>query len=289
MNDTILYEKVGAIAKIWLNRPERRNTFTKKMTDEFAEALDCADKDPEVRVIIIQAKGKDFNCSYDHGDPEVILAAGEEEITYDMRRKDTEHDINFWFKVFDIKKPVITGIQGECLACGVWIAQLSDVLVASTDINFHAMEFSFGGNATEILPLYYWKLPMNIAMEFALTGNPIDAEAGYRYGLFNHVVEPDKIDETCMKLANRMLRLHPFTLNIHHEIGMQAYEVQGMRQILPLAKEAYNVANTAHSSEMAAQHWEYGRIHGLDKLNDHFMELMDQFKTLDPIEDVKFH
>lgn len=131
---------------------------------------------------------------------------------------------------------------------------------------------------------------MNIAMEFALTGYPIDAKTGLRYGLFNHVVEVDKVDETCMKIASRMLRLNPYTLAIQHEIGQLAHELQGMRHIIPLAKESYNCSTTITSTPESDEHWRWGQEHGMEEMSNHFYRMMDNLRDQDDwnIEDVDY-
>lgn len=281
MTDSIIYEKVGAVAKIWFNRPERRNMFNRLLMDQLSEALDAAESDREVRVIVLQGKGKDFCAGYDHSNPEAIIAAEGEVVPFEARRLDTDSDFKYYSRFFDIKKPIICGIRGEVIGQAVWITMLCDCVIAGSDTNFNDLEYPAGLNYSDGFPIWYWKMPMNIAMEFALTGYPIDAETGHRYGLFNRVVEPEKVDEACMKLASRMLRLNPYTLEIQHEMGRLAYELKGMKHILPIAKEALNASITMTRNPRSDTYWNNAKVNGSESQPKLFWQMIEDLKKGD--------
>lgn len=277
----ILYEKVGQAAKIWLNRPEKRNMFNKAMLNQFADALQDAQKDQNIRVIVIQGVGKDFCAGFDHGDPEAIIAAEGEVIPFELRRIDTQNDVDYWFKLFDCNKPIICGIKGEVLGPGIWITMFADCVIAGKDTDMNNLELAAGLNYTDPFPIFFWKMPMNIAMEFALTSYPIDAERGQKCGLFNYVVEPEKVDEASMKLASRMLRMNPYTLEMHHEIGKFAHELKGMRHVMPLAKEACNAAVTITHNPASDAYWNNAKINGSASQPALFWKMIEDVKSGD--------
>jgi enoyl-CoA hydratase len=170
------------------------------------DAIDRASKDDDVRVIIIAANGDDFCCGFDVGDPESSLNANEEgEVTWDYRRANTQEEIDLFMKIFNLKKPVIGAVQGTSLGGGWLIAMCCDCLIASEDAVFSNAELALGLSYTIYLPFDAWKLPMNIAMEKALTGYPITAEEGLRYGLFNRVVPRAELEDAAFKFASRMV------------------------------------------------------------------------------------
>ena len=286
MSKPILYEKVGQVAKIWLNRPERNNAVTKEMLDLLAQYLKEASDDDEIRVIVLQGKGENFCCSYDHGDSECIIASGKDHIVpFFDRRKDTQNDVDYYFRnFFDHRKPIICGVRGDVMGCGTWFTLFSDCVIAGSDTEFHALEYAIGLNYSEPFPVQYWKLPMNIAMEYALTGYPITAQQGHMWGLYNHVVEPDKVDEACMKLASRMLRLNPYTLSIQHDIGTYAYELKGIRHIMPIAKEGINAALTITSNPGSDAYWNYSSNHTPEEHHAWFHKQMDDLRKEDDWE-----
>lgn len=281
MEKQVLYEKVGGVAKIWLNRPEKRNMFTRVLMDQLAEALDESEKDPEVRVVILQGKGDDFCAGYDHSDSEAIIANDGNVVPWDLRRLDSQSDYKYYMRFFNHKKPIICGVKGEVIGNGVWVACFCDLIVAGTDTKFNDLEYACGLNYSDGFPIWYWKMPANIAMEFALTSYPIDARKGLAYGLFNHVVEPDKVDETCMKLASRMLRLNPYTLAIQHEIGTLAYELKGMTHILPFAQEALNAAITITHNPQSDMYWNNSKINGKESQPKLFWKMIHDLEEGD--------
>jgi enoyl-CoA hydratase/carnithine racemase len=280
----IIYEKAEHIAKITLNRPHRGNAFTGEMCQQFKTALDTAKWDNDVRVVVILANGKDFCTGYDHADNSVILASEGDVVPFELRRPDTQHDVEFWSSIYHLKKPVIAGVHGEIVGCGVWMTQFCDCLVAGEDTELHNLEYSIGLNYSDLFPLMHWKLPMNIAREFAYTGYPITAETGLRYGLFNHVVPVDKVEVATMRLAHRMTRMAPYTLTMQKQIADLAHEMQGYSNIMPLAQEAINVALTFTHTDESDAYWRFGKEHTPDELMVHFHELMDSLRTADDWE-----
>lgn len=282
----ILYEKAEGIAKITLNRPHRSNAFTGEMCQQFKAALDDAKWDNDVRVVVILAAGKNFCGGYDHADNSVILASEGGVVPFEIRRPDTQHDVEFWSSIYHLKKPVIAGIHGEVVGCGIWLTQFCDCVIAAEDTDLHNLEYAIGLNYSDLFPLMHWKLPMNIAKEFAFTGYPITAEVGLRYGLFNHVVPVDQVETAAMRLAHRMTRMAPYTLTMQKAIADSAYEMQGFSNIMPLAQEGINVALTFTHTKESDAYWRYGEEHTPDELNAHFHELMDGLRSA---EDYKLY
>lgn len=277
----ILYEKVEHIAKITLNRPDRGNAFTGEMCRQFKEALETAKWDNDIRVVVLLGNGEDFCTGYDHADNSVILAAEGDVVPFHIRRPDTQKDVEYWSSIYHLKKPVVAGLHGQVIGCGVWIAQFCDCLVAADDTELHNLEYSIGLNYSDLFPLMHWKLPMNVAREFACTGYPIPAEVGLRHGLYNYVVARDKVEVAAMRLAHRMTRMAPYTLSMQKELGDMAYEMMGYSNIIPHSKEALNVGMTfVHTPESDA-YWQYGKEHTPDELMQHFHDLMNGLRQAD--------
>lgn len=284
MSNTVLYEKVDGIAKITLNRPERGNAFIGEMITAFREALETAKKDNDIRVIVILGAGKDFCTGYDHADNSVILASEGDVVPFDIRRPDTNNDVEFWTMAARLKKPVIAGVHGTIIGSGVWLTLMCDCVVAADDTEFHNLEYAIGLNYSDLLPLIHAKIPMNIAREFAYTGYPITPEVGLRYGLYNHVVPADQVEEATMKLAHRMLRLAPYTLTMQKEIADMAADRAGMFSTIPFSKEALNVGLTFVGTPESDAYWKYGKEHTPDELMQHFHDLMNGLREADDWE-----
>ena len=269
----ILYEQVDSIAKIWMNRPNQGNRISRKLFLELDSAMTKAIADPSVRVIIISAKGENFCCGFDVGDPDASLNNNDAcDVTWEYRRDNTQEEIDLWMKLYTSNKPVIGAIKGRVLGGGYFMAMMFDCIVAADNTVMDNGEFALGMSYTDYVPFDLWKIPMNIAKEKLLTGYPITAKEGFRLGLFNRVVSVDQLDETAMTLARRMLRLSPYTLNIHKELCNMAYDLQGIRNIVPYAKETFNIGMELPGTKENQEMWDYARSNPPGALVDLFEE-----------------
>ena len=277
----VIYEKCGPVAKLWLNRPEKNNLVTRRMLDQLQDALHDAENDLDIRVIVMEGKGDAFTSGYDHSDNEAIIAADGEVVPHELRRLDNYKDFDYYFQFFNCKKPIIAGLKGVVSGPGIWFMLMADVLVAAEDVEIHNLEYAFGLNYSEPFPFQYWKLPQNIAMEFALTGYPISVKQAHQWGMINHVVPKDEVDNACMKLASRMCRLNPYSLSMQHEIGTFVQELKGFKHIRPVAREAMNTSITFTSNPGSDAYWATAREKGREALPALFWQLVEDLKKQD--------
>lgn len=288
----ILYEKVDGIGKIWLNRPNECNRITRKMFLALDAAVDQSLADPEVRVIILGAKGEHFCCGFDVSDPEASLNNNESgSVTWEDRRANTQEEVDLWMKILNARKPVIGALKGRVLGGGYMMALLCDCLVVADDTVMDNGEFALGMSYINYTPFEAWKLPMNVAKEKAFTGYPITAKEGFRLGLFNRVTTADKLDDCAMTLARRMLKLAPYTLTMHKELYSMAYNLKGIQNIMPFAKEIFNIALELPGTKENQEIWEFAREHPggavVDLFEDKLAELRKQeLEELDYLDDL---
>ena len=283
----VLYERDGAIAKIWLNRPDYGNRISRELFLALDEAVDKAIKDKEVRVVIIGGKGENFCCGFDVGDPEASLNNNEAgTVLWEDRRENTQEEIDLFLKIFNMRKPVIGATQGRTLGGGYFLAMMCDCLIAAENTVYDNTEFALGMSYTMYTPFDAWKIPMNIAKEKAFTGSPITAQEGLRFGLFNKVVPVDRLDEAATKLAKKMLRLSPYTLTIHKEIYKQAYDLMGIQHVVPFAKETFNIGMELPGTPENQAMWEHGRKHGPQAMVDLFEQKLAQIAKEDAEDDL---
>lgn len=269
----VLYEKEGAIGKIWLNRPEEGNKISREMFLALNEAVDEVIRDPEVRVVIFGGKGDHFCSGFDAGDPEASLNNNEEgSVDWMFRRENTQEEIDLWLKIHNMRKPTIGAMKGSVLGGGWFLAMTFDCLIAAETTVFDNLEFALGMGYTIYLPFDAWKIPMNIAKQKAFTGEATTAEEGYRLGLFNQVVPVEKLDAAAMRLAQRMLRLSPYTLTAHKEIYNLAYNLMGMQQIVPFAKETFSIGMELPGTKENQEMWEYARKNGPEAFRKYFAQ-----------------
>lgn len=292
MSDTpVLYEKINGIGKITLNRPDDGNRINRKMFLALDKMLRESIADPEIRVIVLTSKGEHFCCGYDVSDPEASLNNNESgAVTWEDRRANTQEEIDMMMRMVNSTKPVIGILRGRVLGGGYFLAMACDCLVVADNTVMDNGEFALGMSYVNYVPYEIWKLPMNVAKEKLLTGYPITAKEGFRLGLFNRVTHVDKVDESGMILAHRMLKLAPYTLTMHKEFCNLSYNLKGMHAIVPFAKEVFNISLELPGTRENQEIWQYGREHPgqlIDLFEEKLAELRrEELLELDHLDDL---
>jgi enoyl-CoA hydratase len=208
-----LYEKRVQIAIMTWNRPEAANCFTPEMIDAFYDAFDDFNKDDELRVAILAAKGDKAWCA--GGDLDTMIPAvrsGEWKINEDPTKR-----------VFhDIFKPIICAVNGFAT---VELIQGADLVVASENAKFALGEVRWGmiaaGGSHVRVPRY---IPWMIAMELLLTGRPISARRAYEVGMVNRLVPTvAEVMPAAMKLAEQICENGPLAVRTAKEISVRCW------------------------------------------------------------------
>ena len=205
--ETVTYEKIDKVARVTMNRPEVRNAETKQMNREMFEAFAMAEKDDDIRVIILAGAGKSFSAGHDMGSPAAIAEreAGPRHKAGSYEHYLAEEDRWIWkmLGLRDMAKPMIAQVQGYCIMGGCMVATMCDLIVASEDAQFSERASRQGGASTEYFT-YVWELGYRKAKEYLMTGDFFDAREAYRLGMVNKVVPLEKLQEETLDLANRI-------------------------------------------------------------------------------------
>ncbi len=234
---TILYEKIdGNIARITLNRPEYRNAQTDRMVEELIEAFDTAEKDDEVKVIILAGNGPSFSAGHDLGSPEGREEAKKRVIpqgpaggsAWKLKREERLY-MDPCLKWRDLPKPTIAQVQGYCIMGGLMLATAMDIIVAADDAKFSDQSVRMACQAVEFFPLV-WDIGARMTKEFLYTGDFMDAQTALRCGLVNHVVPKDKLEAETLELARRIAKQNPFLLKLAKQMVNDHLDLMGQRQ-----------------------------------------------------------
>ncbi|TMK84900.1 MAG: hypothetical protein E6G43_12300 [Actinobacteria bacterium] len=152
--DTVLYEVDGHVATITMNRPEVANAQNSALLDDLDAAFDAADADDDVRVVILAGAGKHFSSGHDLKS----LVGGEPDAWRAMRETaegKLRHEQVMYFdrcvKIRDFRKPTIAAVQGSCVAAGLMLACMCDLIVAADDAVFQNPVLRMTGAAVELL------------------------------------------------------------------------------------------------------------------------------------------
>ncbi len=202
---TILTEKIGAVGRITLNRPERLNAINVQMGHELVDALAAFEADAEVRCLVLTGAGRAF-CSGDDlrgmESEGFVRAKGPDEV------KNYVHAPYRWTVAVQamrrMPKPVIASVRGHAHGGGFNLAMGADLRIASETANF-AIPFVKWAMGTGVNQLHY-AVPLGIALEMAFTGDSIDAARAERLGLVNRVVKDEDLESATMELAERLAR-----------------------------------------------------------------------------------
>ncbi len=208
----ISVELVDRVLEITLDRPDRLNAFTPRMTAELVRALDRADADDEVRVVLVTGAGRGFCAGADLGsagskpfgyEGKGMQPDADEDDTIDGLRRDGGGQIAT--RLASLRKPVIAAINGAAIGVGATMTLPMDIRIASTTAKF-GFVFARRGIAPEAVSSWFLPRVVGIsqASEWALTGRIFDAEEAKAGGLVSRVVEPDDLLPTARGIAREI-------------------------------------------------------------------------------------
>ncbi len=251
--ETVLYEiPAPGVARITQNRPHVRNAQDYQLTYDLNAAFDEAAADESVKVIILAGAGPHFSAGHDLRGGSRPLAefptvgtwrefakkgaegymAVEEEIYLGMCRR--------WR---NIPKPTIAQVQGKCIAGGLMLAWVCDLIVASDDAQFADPVVQMGVCGVEYFA-HPWELGARKAKEMLFTADWVSAQDAYRLGMVNHVVPREELESFTLALAEKIAQKPSFALKLAKEAVNQTLEAQGQWQAM-LA--VFNLHQLAHS------------------------------------------
>lgn len=201
--DSIIYEKRENTAWITFNRPKALNAQNQILLSELTGVLEEANKDDEVRVMVITGAGeKAFSAGADIAE---ILTWSTLDFVKKFKGSKRAYEL-----IREIPKPVIAMVNGYALGGGCEIAMACDIIIASENAQFGLPEITIGaipgGGGTQVLPRLIGE---KRAKELVFTGDFVSAEEAWRIGLVNRVVPREKLRETVEELARKLKSKSP--------------------------------------------------------------------------------
>jgi enoyl-CoA hydratase len=243
----ITFEVSGAVARVTLNRPEKRNSLNRPMLQELHDALLEADDRMDVNVVILQAAGRDFCAGFDlvttyNSVADDKSAEPGEAVRYRSRFETLDDDAwhleatqNLMLSSFDLHKPVIAKVQGNCLAGGTDLAFFCDMVIAAEDakIGFPAAR----ANGTPPSHMWVYHLGPQWAKRLLMTGDSLLGRDAARVGLVLDAVPAERLDAEVDELARRISLVDAELLSAHKRVVNMALELQGARTLQRFAAE----------------------------------------------------
>ncbi len=228
---TVELDKKGVTAHIRLNRPDKLNAVHPDMVDQLATALDDAEQDESIRVVIISGNGRAFSSGFDleGGTPKDGETAAEQ-----LRRELMEaFDIIMRFR--NCPKPTIAAVHGYCLGSSMELTAVCDLTIAADDSSFGAPEVRFGsGIVCMILP---WIVGQKNARELLLVGNRIDAQRALSMGLVTRVVSRTQLLEEAESVAREIALNDTLAVQLTKRAMNKSQDIAGLEPALREALE----------------------------------------------------
>ncbi|WP_044639837.1 enoyl-CoA hydratase/isomerase family protein [Risungbinella massiliensis] len=233
MYETILYEQIGQVGKITLNRPEKFNAFTEQMHQELVQIFRQVGRDENVRAVILTGAGRGFNAGQDLKEFQTA------NIPFRQALEERYHRVLFALE--QIEKPVVAAVNGIAAGAGMSLACACDLRVVSEKASF-ANNFIHIGLIPDSGGNYY--LPRLVgygkAMELAMTGEKVSAEEALRIGLANRLFPHVRFEEESLVFTQHLANLPTKSMGLlkramkksFHQTLPQALEYEAFLQEL---------------------------------------------------------
>jgi enoyl-CoA hydratase len=210
------FERRENIALLTLNRPEARNAISPEVSQTMATLLDEIEADSNLRTVVLTGRGEVFSAGADLK----VVASG--------RANDIASGKGGFAGIVtrDFPKPIIAAVNGPALAGGCEIVLSCDLVVAAETAKFGIPEVKRGlmAAAGGLIRLPK-RVPLAIALELAMTGEPIDAARAAQLGLVNRVVAADRVVDEAIALANVIGENSPAAVRASRQLVREAAEM----------------------------------------------------------------
>lgn len=204
MYQTLEIETKGAVATLWMNRPDVHNAFDETLIAELTAACKALDHDPAVRVVVLAGRGKSFSAGADLNWMKRAAANGVEENLADARAL-----AGMLRTLAEMKKPTIARVQGAALGGGTGLTAACDIAVASTKAVFATSEVRFGIIPSAISPYVVRAIGARQAYRYFQTAERIDAARARELGLVHEAVEPEALDAKVQEIVDALIQGGP--------------------------------------------------------------------------------
>jgi len=221
------YAVDGRIATITLDVPDQRNRLSFTMRGEIVAALHRAEADDAVSVALIRGNGPSFCAGYDlkRSDAPAGLRSGSDELAWTDQF--TRGCVADWMTIWDMLKPVVAMVHGNCLAGGTELMSMCDIAFVADDarIGYPPMR----GMGSPDVPYFPWKMTMAQAKYLQLTGNSITGADAARMGWVAKSFPAEELESETMRELRALSSVPTDLLSTNKQSVNQAYEIMGMR------------------------------------------------------------
>lgn len=210
------------LCRLTLNRPAKRNALSNPLRGEIFAALEAADRDNDVRVVILRGAGSCFSSGYD------LAGLGELPFhTAGGQGQWARHVVEGCFRIWDLAKPVIAQVHGWCLAGGSELAVACDLVYVARDA-----QIGYPAVRTMSPPdnqYHAWLMGMRPAMEMMLTGDSMSGDEAVRLGFANRAFDAGDLEAEVLAMAERIAKVDPELAQLNKRLVHRQMEAMGLR------------------------------------------------------------
>jgi len=234
--ESVLYEEKDGIAIIAINRPEKKNTLTESVIAGVADGIDMATRSKKVSAIVLRGVGDTFTAGYDltqsnesfdnpYGAPDIDVREGAWDPVRDYCFMG--NNVRRFMSIWECPKPVLGEIKGWAIGGATDMVLCCDLLYMASDAHIGYAPSRIYGTPTTMMWVY--RLGLEHAKQFLLTGRAIDAQTAYRIGLVSEIVDPSLIGDVVEAEARRFTNIPANQLALNKILINQTFENMGLR------------------------------------------------------------
>ena len=261
-DEPVLYEVVDSVAWLTMNRPRFNNAQNGQMTYALDEAFQRAVADDAVRCIVLAGQGKHFSAGHDIGTPgrdvhkefdnrHLIAGHTNKPAAELLYTREQEQYLGMCRRWRDCPKPTVAMVQGACIAGGLMLAWVCDLIVASEDAFFQDPVVRMGIPGVEYFAHAY-ELPPRVAKEFLLLGERMSAERAYGFGMVNRIVPRESLREEVAAIAAKLAAQPRLGAWLTKQAVNHVEELRGKRTAMDAVYHMHHFAHAQNDLTMGS-------------------------------------
>lgn len=216
----ILYRVEQGVARITLNRPEKRNALDRDLISELHDAITISSSDSSVRAVLVTGAGKDFCSGMDLSELQTSLGASVLE-----NRMGAKALASVFLAMRRHPRPIVAAVHGRALAGGCGVATAADIVLASRSAQFGYTEVNIGFVPAIVMAILRRSLPEKRAFELIATGEIISAQTAFDYGLVNRLFPDDTLASGAEEYVSKLASKPPAAMMLSKHL---LYHIDGM-------------------------------------------------------------
>jgi methylglutaconyl-CoA hydratase len=244
--ETLLLVYDSGIAKITLNRSEKRNALSFQLLSELIDALDEVEKST-AQVLILTGAGKAFCAGMDLEELKTLTGKSHAENVADSKKM-----ARIFRRLYEFPKPTIAAVNGAAIAGGTGLATMCDFTLAVPEAKFGYTEVRIGFVPAIVSSILVWQVGHKTARDLLLTARIFDAAEAYRLGLVNEVVGTEQLVKRARELAMQLMENSPTSLQLTKKLINGFISAQLDAQIEQAVDENASIRQTADFREGVA-------------------------------------